>query len=144
MDKRENVMKGLECCAMGLFCPDEDCPYEKDREEKQENCIALLARDALELLKAQEPKWKPFIKRPLTEEEQKNHPDWCYILDGEVPDDGQEILLYRPWKNEEGYIITMDTYMNNGDEVYLDGAMDIENGMYWMPLPGPPKEGASC
>ena len=55
MTDREKVMKGLECCAMGLFCPEYACPYEKDREEKQENCIALLARDALELLKAQEP-----------------------------------------------------------------------------------------
>ena len=52
---REKTIKGLECCSIGLFCPDEECPYEKDKEEKQENCIALLARDALELLKAQEP-----------------------------------------------------------------------------------------
>ena len=56
MDKREKVMKGLECCSIGLYCPDEECPYEKDKEEKQENCIALLARDALEVLKAQEPR----------------------------------------------------------------------------------------
>jgi hypothetical protein len=34
----------------------------------------------------------------------------------------------------------MDRYINNGDTVYLEGAMDIENGMYWMPLPEPPKE----
>ena len=54
MDKREKVIKGLECCSIGLYCPDEECPYEKDKEEKQKNCIALLARDALELLKAQE------------------------------------------------------------------------------------------
>lgn len=97
--------------------------------------------EAIELLKAQGKKWIPFVKRPLTEEEQKNHPGWCYILDGEVPDDEQEILLYRPWKNKEGYIIEMDRYINNGDTVYLEGAMDIENGMFWMPLPEPPKEG---
>ena len=93
--------------------------------------------NVISLLKAQERKWIPFVKRPLTEEEQKNHPDWCFILDGEVPEDGQEILLYRPWKNKDGYIIVMDTYLDNGDEVYLEGAMDIENGMYWMPLPEP-------
>ena len=56
MADREKVIKGLECCAIGLYCPDEECPYEKDKEEKQENCIALLARDALEVLKAQEPR----------------------------------------------------------------------------------------
>lgn len=95
---------------------------------------------AAELLKAQEKKWIPFVNRPLTEEEKRNHPGWCFILDGEVPDDEQEILLYRPWKNKDGYIIEMDRYINNGDTVYLEGAMDIENGMYWMPLPEPPKE----
>ena len=97
-------------------------------------------QEAAELLKAQEPQWRPFVKRALTEEEQKHHPDWCYILDGEVPEDEEEILVYRPWNNKAGYIIEMDTYCNNGDEVYLDGAGDIENGMYWMPLPEPPKE----
>ena len=55
-EKLEKVMKGLECCSIGLYCPDEECPYEKDKEEKQENCIALLARDALEVLKALEPR----------------------------------------------------------------------------------------
>lgn len=85
--------------------------------------------------------WIPFVKRPLTDDEKNTHPDWCYILEGSVPEDEEEILLYRPWKNSEGYIITMDQYMNNGTECYLDGAGDIENGMFWMPLPEPPKEG---
>lgn len=84
--------------------------------------------------------WIPFVKRPLTGDEKKTHPDWCYILEGNVPEDEEEILLYRPWKNSKGYIITMDQYMNNGNECYLDGAGDIENGMFWMPLPEPPKE----
>lgn len=84
--------------------------------------------------------WIPFVKRPLTDDEKNTHPDWCYFLEGSVPEDEEEILLYRPWKNSEGYIITMDQYMNNGTECYLDGAGDIENGMFWMPLPEPPKE----
>lgn len=50
-EKLYKVMKGLECCSIGLYCPDEECPYEKDKEEKQENCIALLARDALEVIR---------------------------------------------------------------------------------------------
>ena len=103
--------------------------------------LAVTMENALSLLKEQEKKWIPFVKRPLTEEEKRNHPGWCFILDGEVPDDEQEILLYRPWKNKDGYIIEMDRYINNGDTVYLEGAMDIENGMFWMPLPEPPKEG---
>ena len=98
-------------------------------------------KTVLKQAKAQENEWIPFVKRPLTEEEKRNHPGWCFILDGKVPDDEQEILVYRPWKNKNGYIIEMDRYINNGDTVYLEGAMDIENGMYWMPLPEPPKEG---
>ena len=137
MADREKVIKGLECCRRG-FCF--SCPYNDGVDENTE-CKQKWADDALELLKAQEPKWIPFVKRPLTGEEQKNHPDWCYILEGEVPDDEQEILVYRPWKNKDGYIIEMDRYINNGDTVYLEGAMDIENGMFWMPLPEPPKEG---
>ena len=108
------------------------------------DCVCMLEErleETISLLKEQEKKWIPFVKRPLTEEEKRNHPGWCFILDGEVPDDEQEILLYRPWKNKDGYIIEMDRYINNGDTVYLEGAMDIENGMFWMPLPEPPKEG---
>lgn len=97
-------------------------------------------KTVLKQVKAQEKEWIPFVKRPLTEEEQRNHHDWCFILDGKVPDDEQEILVYRPWHNKDGYIIEIDRYMNNGDTVYLEGAMDIENGMYWMPMPEPPKE----
>ena len=83
--------------------------------------------------------WIPFVKRPLTDDEKNTHPDWCYILEGSVPEDEEEILLYRPWKNTKGYIIAMDQYMNNGTECYLDGAGDIENGMFWMKLPEPAK-----
>lgn len=84
--------------------------------------------------------WIPFVRRPLTDDKQKIHPGWCYILEGNVPKDEEEILLYRPWRNSKGYIIVMDTYMDNGNECYLEGAGDIENGMFWMPLPKPPKE----
>ena len=97
-------------------------------------------KTVLKQAKTQENEWVPFVKRPLTEEEQRNHPGWYFILDGKVPDDDQEILLYRPWRNKDGYIIEIDRYMDNGDTVYLEGAMDIENGMYWMPLPEAPKE----
>lgn len=98
-------------------------------------------KTVLKQVKAQEQGWTPFIKRPLTKKEKKMHPEWCYILEGKVPEDEQEILLYRHWKNAEGYIIEMDRYCNNGDECYLEGAGDIENGMWWCALPEPPKEG---
>ena len=87
------------------------------------------------------PKWIPFVVRALTDEEKALHPEWDFFLEGETPDDEEDILLCRPWKNKEGYIIELDTYCNNGDTVYMEGAGDIENGMYWMHLPKPPKGG---
>ena len=52
MEKREKVIKGLECCI--LHDPDdkprcESCPYDGA-------CVNRLKRDALKLLKAQEPR----------------------------------------------------------------------------------------
>ena len=140
MTKLEKVIKGFEFCIdVDENCYFYDCPYVAKGEDPGD-CNRQALNDALSLLKAKK-KWIPFVKRQLTEEEKRNHPGWCFILDGEVPDDEQEILLYRPWKNKDGYIIEMDRYINNGDTVYLEGAMDIENGMFWMPLPEPPKEG---
>ena len=137
-DLREKVIYSIERCICHVPDACRDCAY--DAGHLYPECFELMMKDALSLMKAQESQWRPFVKCALTEEEQKRHPDWCYILDGEVPEDEEEILVYRPWNNKAGYIIEMDTYCNNGDEVYLDGAGDIENGMYWMPLPEPPKE----
>ena len=60
MDKREKVIKGLECCK-GKACiysiPEIECPYEAWRGEYEsaaEECTTMLASDALELLKAQD------------------------------------------------------------------------------------------
>lgn len=59
MDKLGKVMKGLGCCSQGAkepytptirYCA--ECPYLKSKIP----CTRALARDALELLKAQEPR----------------------------------------------------------------------------------------
>ena len=62
MDKREKVIKGLECCLKmdGTVC--RTCPYAKECEEGDGLLVGAihLAADALELLKAQElPDVKP-------------------------------------------------------------------------------------
>ena len=53
-DKREKVIKGLECCAECGKCKSE-CPYD-GKENSIYGCTTQLAKDALELLKAQEPR----------------------------------------------------------------------------------------
>ena len=49
----EKVIRGLECCSSMIpYCSTNTCPYY----DVQVNCRATLERDALELLKSQEPK----------------------------------------------------------------------------------------
>ena len=50
---REKVIKGLECCAECGKCKNE-CPYD-GKNNSMYGCTTRLAKDALELLKAQEP-----------------------------------------------------------------------------------------
>lgn len=77
--------------------------------------------------------WIPFKKRPLTDEEKQEHPDWTYVFDCPLPDDEEEILL------SNGKYVWTDTFINDG-ECYLDGGDDIDDGMAWMPLPKPYRE----
>ena len=54
MPKREKVRRGLELCSQtSLLFPCRECPY---RPEEPDDCRALLAKDALALLKKQEPR----------------------------------------------------------------------------------------
>ena len=77
--------------------------------------------------------WIKFITRPLTEEEKEEHPEWACILDCKLPDDGQDILV------SNGRWVTVDTFFSD-DGCYLDSNGDLE-GLWWMRLPEPPKEG---
>lgn len=92
---------------------------------------AYIMRKAHEMLKAQS--WRPFKKRELTEEEKKYHPEWCYILDCDLPDDDEEILV------SDGRYVWTDTFLNNGTECCLESGHDIDDGVAWMPMPDPYK-----
>ena len=95
------------------------------------NCIEIVEM----LPSADRPKeWIPFKKRPLTDEEKEEYPDWIYIFDCPLPDDEEEILL------SNGKHVWTDTFINDG-ECYLDGGDDIDEGMAWMPMPKPYKGG---
>lgn len=75
-------------------------------------------------------KWIPFTKRELTTEEKEEHPEWDYIMNCELPDDGEEILV------SNGKFVWSDTFINDGDGCYLDGDTELD-GCAWMPLPEP-------
>ena len=104
MTDREKVIKGLECCGFD-HCEPIDCPYYVEKN----NCENMLMRDALALLKAQEP-------RVLTLEEALGE-DECWIEgrsgacgygDALISDDGERVDFYRPHS-----INTLDFYAYN-------------------------------
>lgn len=95
-------------------------------------CIDLLER----LPSAQpEPQWIPFKTRPLTEEEQDEHPEWDCILDCKLPDDGQVILVSINLRGHER--VQYDEFYTD-DGSYLDSGYAIgAEAVAWMPLPEP-------
>jgi hypothetical protein len=134
MNKREKVIKGLECCVIHITCSaNGGCPYKQSGSE----CLDVAIKDAIALLKAQEPQWTPITFRPLTEEEKAEHPDWCYIIDSPTPDDGEDILV------SNGRAVWADVWGNNGVECYLESDHELE-GVAWMKMPTPWKKEANA
>ena len=85
-------------------------------------------------------KWIPFSVRDLDEEEKAEHPEWDWILDGELPEDGQRILVNVRFKGHES--VQMDEFYSDCDGSYLDSGYEIGTEVtHWMPLPEPPKDG---
>ena len=79
--------------------------------------------------------WIPIKFRPPTEEEQKEYPDYCYMIDCKMPEDGERILVTTAHGtvelDEAGY----------DDGYYLDSGYDWQTDIIaWMPLPEPYKE----
>ena len=79
MTKRERVIKALGFCLMppsreeleNDICSHEDCPYY--REYNGGKCVSAVAKDALALLKAHEPRamtleeWREWKRKPLSQ-----------------------------------------------------------------------------
>ena len=85
-----------------------------------------------------EPQWIPFKTRPLTEEEQDEHPECDCILDCKLPDDGQVILVSINLRGHER--VQYDEFYTD-DGSYLDSGYAIgAEATAWMPLPEPYKE----
>lgn len=78
--------------------------------------------------------WIPVKFRPLTDEEQKEYPDYCYMADSQMPDDGEEILISTKYGRVEKDECGFD------DGYYLDSGYDWQTDIVaWMPLPEPYK-----
>ena len=76
--------------------------------------------------------WIPVKFRTLTNEEQEEYPDYCYIADCPMPDDGEEILVSTKY----GRVEKDECGFDNG--YYLDSGYDWQTDIVaWMPIPTP-------
>lgn len=78
MTEQEKVLKGLKACAREFFtvsCLKAECPYWDlvENESDYYKCTGFLARDALELLKEQEP------VKPKMHNGGGKSPTWWYV-----------------------------------------------------------------
>lgn len=81
-------------------------------------------------------RWIPFKTRPLTDEEKKEYPYYVYMLDCQLPENGQRILVnVKLWNGHES--VQMDEYYDD-DGSYLDSGYEIvSEATAWMPLQEP-------
>lgn len=77
-----------------------------------------------------EPQWIPFTRREPTAEEKAHHPDWVFVWDCELPEDGQEILV------SNGKHVWKDEWVE-ADYSGLESGSDIDDDCAWMPMPEP-------
>lgn len=110
----------------GLFIP--DITAEMFRNGCLESIEALMAEG--EIYDIEYSPWIPVKFRPLTNEEQKEYPDYCYMADCLMPDDGEEILVSTKYGIVEKDECRFD------DGFYLDSGYDWQTDIVaWMPLP---------
>ena len=80
---------------------------------------------------------KHIIKKSTfyTDEEKKEQPEWNFIVDCQLPENGQRILVSIECAGHEN--VQLDEFYDD-DGVYLDSGYAIgEEAVAWMPLPEP-------
>lgn len=117
-EKREKVMRGLECCALGSLSNCEGCPYTETR------CSEHLCGDALALLKKQEPRLMT-LDEVLTAEDfvwaEIHTPhkwSWCVIYVKIIPVVSNDEIVRIEEDCGVGWIKTKFEYGKRG---FLDG-----------------------
>lgn len=83
-------------------------------------------------------KWIPFKMRKPDPDELEDHPYWTYVLDGQLPDEGQRILVSCIFRGNEA--VQLDEFYTDADGCYLDSGYEIGTEVSaWMTLPEPYK-----
>lgn len=126
-------------------CKENECPYLSDERWCDTDRLLSEAADAIEELQKRVPKLIRVSSRPMDEDERKEwseklgydlEDDEAVIYTSQLPDDGQEVLVYGRWGR-----IWIDKFENDPDygcSFYENGGMD--GIVAWMPLPEIPKE----
>ena len=78
--------------------------------------------------------WIPVKTRELTAEEKEEYPDYAFMYDCKLPDDGEEVLV-TTW----GDNVALDTFCRD-DGCYFENYCDEEDVIAWMPKPEPYKK----
>lgn len=130
MPDREKVIQWLEACSVGC---EEGCPYEYDGLVSKIECKADLMRDAVELLKEQEP-----LDTAHTLDKDINVPGkWISVEDRLPPEAGQYIVAYYPcrWNWEKGPIsVGLNSFRGK-----TKWAKEYQMVTHWMEKPKPPE-----
>ena len=122
----------------------EHCERQIQQFERVEKIMPVTQNDwkryeehklILELLE-QEPRWIPIVMRKPTDEEKaeylaQNGEELCYMLENEMPLNGQEVLV------SIGKFVSEDVF---DEDFYNFENNDIENVDAWMPKPKPYSE----
>ena len=117
----------------GLFIP--EITAEMFRNGCLESIEELMAEG--EIYDIEYPLWTPVKFRPLTDEEQKEYPDYSYMADCPMPDDGEDILVTIR-SSKGGLYVQKDVCYIYYDGYYLDSGYDWQTDIAaWMPLPKP-------
>lgn len=121
MVDRGKVIFSIERCICHVPDACRDCAYDAGHPHNE--CVELLLKDALSLLKAQEV---------------PDNGGWISVKD-RLPDNGQDVLVYLDDGEE-----TRVAPCNYANGVWFDCVMNrvatLHHITHWMPLPEPPKE----
>lgn len=79
--------------------------------------------------------WIPVKTRPLTEEEKEIYPDYTFIYDCRMPEDGEEVLITTK------YGVYADRYYWDDCGCYFEDHYDDGEVLAWKRFPEPYKEG---
>ena len=108
--------------------------------EEQSKIHSYYANKLTEILKLTEQYdngWIPVEYHEITDEEREEgfiSEDITYFPDCKLPEDGEEILITRKWRDE--YIVEHDMCIVD-DGYFLESSLDWIDVIAWQPLPQP-------